>query len=414
MKNYLSIVPAACALMLSVSCSSDNEPTQEPAPDPIKVDFDAGESRAMTASNGFGIDLFKSLSAAAAGENVVMSPLSVSMCLSLAANGASDQTMSEILSAMHYEGDNADALANLNSVNSTLMEVLPKTDPTSTVKLANSVWLADGYPVLPAYAETVGADYRATVQNVDFGSMAGIGKINEWVNRSTDGVIKQFFSVPQPFFDISLLNATYFKGTWKEPFKKSNTSKQTFNSADGTTVQVDMMTQGGKYDVSLTSDFTMLRKAFGNSAYNIFFLLPNEGKTADEVAASMSATSLQAALDNLRQIRADIYVPKTTVNNNLDLSENLKSLGINDLFSGSALNMISPQPFRAIEVSQMAYFAMDEDGVTAASVTGMNGDGAPLLDYIEFRLDRPFLFFIRESSTGAILFLGKINKFRQE
>ncbi len=274
MKNYLSIVPAACALMLSVSCSSDNEPTQEPAPDPIKVDFDAGESRAMTASNGFGIDLFKSLSAAAAGENVVMSPLSVSMCLSLAANGASDQTMSEILSAMHYEGDNADALANLNSVNSTLMEVLPKTDPTSTVKLANSVWLADGYPVLPAYAETVGADYRATVQNVDFGSMAGIGKINEWVNRSTDGVIKQFFSVPQPFFDISLLNATYFKGTWKEPFKKSNTSKQTFNSADGTTVQVDMMTQGGKYDVSLTSDFTMLRKAFGNSAYNIFSYFP--------------------------------------------------------------------------------------------------------------------------------------------
>lgn len=118
------------------------------------------------------------------------------MCLSLAANGASDQTMAEILTAMHYEGNNADALANLNSVNSMLMDALPMTDPTSTVKLANSVWLAGGYPVLPAYAEAVGSSYQATVQNIDFGTMAGIEKINEWVTRSTDGVIKQIFNSP--------------------------------------------------------------------------------------------------------------------------------------------------------------------------------------------------------------------------
>lgn len=412
MKNYLFMVPAACALMLSASCSSDNDdPTPEPLPDPIKIDLNAGESRAMTASNEFGIDLFKSLSASAAGENVVMSPLSASMCLSLAANGASDQTMAEILTAMHYEGNNADALANLNSVNSMLMDVLPMTDPTSTVKLANSVWLADSYPVLPAYAEAVGSSYQATAQNIDFGTMAGIEKINEWVNRSTDGVIKQIFTSPQPLVDMTLLNATYFKGTWEEPFKKHKTSKQTFTSIDGTTAQVDMMTQGGQYAVSLASDFTMLRKAFGNNAYSMYFILPKEGKTADEVAASLSGASIQAAIDNMKLLKADIYVPRTEVRNNFDLMESMKSLGINNLFKANSLPLISTQPFQAIGISQMTYFSMDEDGATAAAVTLIPTDGSPLLDYIEFRLDRPFLFFIREASTGAILFLGKINKF---
>lgn len=409
------MVPAACALMMSASCSSDNDdPTPEPLPDPIKIDFNAGESRAMTASNEFGIDLFKSLSASAAGagENVVMSPLSASMCLSLAANGASDQTMAEILTAMHYEGKNADALANLNSVNSTLMDALPMTDPTSTVKLANSVWLAGGYPVLPAYAEAVGSSYQATVQNIDFGTMAGIEKINEWVNRSTDGVIKKMFTSPQPLVDMALINATYFKGKWQKPFKKGDTSKQTFTSANGSTTKVDMMKQSGQYAVSLASDFTMLVKQFGNYAYSMYFILPKEGKTADEVAASLSGASIQAAIDNMKLLKADIYVPRTEVSNYFDLTESMKSLGINNLFKSNSLPLISTQPFQAIGMSQMTCFSMDEDGATAASVTGILGDGAPpVIDYIEFRLDRPFLFFIREASTGAILFLGKINKF---
>lgn len=407
------MVPAACALMLSASCSSDNDdPTPEPLPDPIKIDLNAGESRAMTASNEFGIDLFKSLSAAGAGENVVMSPLSASMCLSLAANGASDQTMAEILTAMHYEGNNADALANLNSVNSTFMDALPMTDPTSTVKLANSVWLAGGYPVLPAYAEAVGSSYQATVQNIDFGTMAGIEKINEWVNRSTDGVIKKMFTSPQPLVDMALINATYFKGKWQKPFKKGDTSKQTFTSANGSTTKVDMMKQSGQYAVSLASDFTMLVKQFGNYAYSMYFILPKEGKTADEVAASLSGASIQAAIDNMKLLKADIYVPRTEVSNYFDLTESMKSLGINNLFKSNSLPLISTQPFQAIGMSQMTCFSMDEDGATAASVTGILGDGAPpVIDYIEFRLDRPFLFFIREASTGAILFLGKINKF---
>lgn len=412
MKNYLFMVPAACVLMLSVSCSSDNDPTPTPVPERIKIAFDAGESRATVASNEFGIDLFKNISAETAGENVVMSPLSVSMCLSLAANGASEQTLSEILAAMHCEGSNADALANLNSVNSTFMDVLPKTDPSSIVKLANSVWLADGLPVLPTYAAAVGSDYQATVQNVNFGTMSGIDKINEWVNRSTDGVIKRFYSGPQPDVEMTLLNAVYFKGVWKKPFKKNDTSKQTFKSADGSTDQVEMMKQNGKYVVSMNSDFTMLGKEFGNYAYSIYFLLPVEGKTADEVAASLSGAAIQAALDNQKLMRADIYVPKTKINNSLDLVDNLKALGIDNLFKSGAMPGISTVPFRAMELTQMSSFAMDEDGVTAVTVTGLNGDSSAFIDYIEFRLDRPFLFFIRESSTGVILFLGKVNNFK--
>ncbi len=412
MKTKLLIAALSIpAIALLSSCSSDNDPTPTSVPDCIKIAFDEGESRATVVSNEFGIDLFKNISAETAEENVVMSPLSVSMCLSLAANGASEQTLAEILAAMHYEGNNAEALANLNSVNSTFMDVLPKTDPTSIVKLANSVWLADGFPVLPDYAAAVGSDYQATVQNVDFATMSGIDKINEWVDRSTDGVIKCFYSEPQPNVEMTLLNAVYFKGIWKAPFNKNNTSKQTFRSADGTTAQVDMMKQSGDYVVSLNSDFTMLRKEFGNYAYSIYFLLPVEGKTADEVAASLSGATIQAALDNQKVMKSDIYVPKIKMDNTLGLVDNLKALGIDKLFDAGAMPGISTVPFRAVGITQMSFFAMDEDGVTASSVTGISGDAAPMLDYIEFRLDRPFLFFIRESSTGVILFLGKVNKF---
>lgn len=177
---------------------------------------------------------------------------------------------------------------------------------------------------------------------------------------------------------MTLINATYFKGTWEEPFKKDKTTKQTFTSANGTTAKVDMMTQGGQYAVSLASDFTMLRKAFGNNAYSMYFILPKEGKTADEVAASLSGASIQAAIDNMKLLKADIYVPRTEVSNYFDLTESMKSLGINNLFKSNSLPLISTQPFQAIGMSQMTCFSMDEDGATAASVTGILGDGALL------------------------------------
>ncbi|MCM1483154.1 MAG: hypothetical protein NC043_02385 [Muribaculaceae bacterium] len=392
-------------LLLASGCSNDDDPVQEEYSEPIVMTLSSDESRAMNGANDFGLEVFKELCAAHDKENIVLSPLSVSLCVSLAVNGASESVMDEILTAMGLEG-NATSLDALNTLNAQLMDVLPKTDYRSKVVLANSVWLANGYTANSEYAELVGRIYEAPIINIDFGSDAGIKRINDWVSEKTAGLIPKFYDSPDPGIKGALLNATYFKGEWTVPFKEYNTKKMKFYSADYNLNRVDMMEETGAFAYFECADYSLVKKSFGNKAYSMVFICPD--KSVNDALEALTPTAIDYAMKHLMPEVGYIRVPKFKITQRNDLGYALRSLGINDMFKSGALSRLAtPVPYvRSVE--QEVSFEINESGAEAAAVTGEPMDGALLDGKLAFVLDHPFLFMIREESTGAILFMGKI------
>ncbi|MCM1483871.1 MAG: hypothetical protein NC043_06010 [Muribaculaceae bacterium] len=160
MNKYRMISIATAVAVVSAGCSSDNEEPVTKLPEPIQITMTGAESRAVEASTDFGIELFKAVCAQHEGENMMLSPLSASMCLSMAANGASEGALNGILEAMGMSQGSLDAL---NSINAQILETLPKTDPTTTVNLANSVWLGNGYCADDKFSSAMMQKYGAEV-----------------------------------------------------------------------------------------------------------------------------------------------------------------------------------------------------------------------------------------------------------
>ncbi|MCM1484232.1 MAG: serpin family protein [Muribaculaceae bacterium] len=388
-------------VVMTAGCSSDEElPTS--LPEPVQITMTGAESRVVEASTDFGIELFKAVCAQHQGENVIISPLSASMALSMAANGASNDALAEILTALGVDGGDLPAL---NNVNARILETLPKTDPTTVVTLGNSIWLNKGYAINSGYASDMKRIYGATVENTDFSTMSGIDRINAWVKSQGNGMLDRIYSEPQPQLTGAILNALYFNGRWSSIFNAANTREAQFYGTHHTGT-VQMMHEVGYYRMYGTDGYTLLKKAFGNGAFIMDFILPDE--SVDEVLAMMSPTELRAALSTAEPYDVDLYVPRLTENISINLIDAIKCMGAEKLFNAGSLSGIAPG-FYSAGMEQKVILGLDEEGgkVFALNTTGMCGSYLPQ-EPVEFRLDRPFLFMIHEESTGAILLMGKI------
>ncbi|MCM1483870.1 MAG: hypothetical protein NC043_06005 [Muribaculaceae bacterium] len=235
--------------------------------------------------------------------------------------------------------------------------------------------------------------------------MSGIDRINAWASKHTEGMIKNILSRPLPDMTGALINAMYFKGLWANPFDKKNTHKATFhgNTKDS---EIDMMSGTGQYPVYSADTYTLLQMKFGNGAYVMNFILPKAD--VDGAMHGLSKKELSAAISAVRSSKVNLQVPKVEEMASINLTDVLGDMGMKSLFADGALEGI-PSGFKASAVNQSIAFKMDEEGATAAAVTNMGIDAAAFpQESIDFRLDRPFIYFIHEKSTGAILLMGKI------
>jgi len=352
------------------------------------------------ASNDFGMRLLARLSD---GEsNVFISPVSVSTALAMAYNGAAGQTKVELAKVLGWQGME---LATVNNANANLLRVLQHADPKVASWVANSVWVEKSFPVESSFLQRCEQSYSATVKNLDFASPAALGEINAWVSEKTNEKIPKIIDKIPGDARMYLINATYFNGKWKEPFKKGATQDGVFHAPSGD-VTVPMMAQNASFSHAQGGGFRALSMPYGDGKrMSMLIILPDKGKdwrTLDKKAFSPQLGGGQCI----------VRVPRFKIEYETLLNEPLAAMGMPTIFDPNKADLSGISKADRLFVTRVihkTFVDVNEEGTEAAAVTGIEAGvtSAPAQPF-EFIVDRPFVFLIRDEVTGAVLFAGAI------
>jgi len=408
-KSIILILAGIMAAALS-SCLSD---------EPYKTDKniivicpDAVGRDIIDSQNTFSCELFKHASATADEPNMIISPLSLYMSLSMTANGASGETLSELSNVLNSNA----SLGQINQLNQLLLNGFPIEDSKVTLSLANSIWIDNNFPILTKFVNVCQETYSAEINNADIPADKTRLSINDWAEKHTNGMIKNFFDRPiPPNVRLLLINALYFKGEWAQKFDKKDTYNEIFHNADGTQATVRMM-DNSTLNVRVLEDdmFSAVTIPYGTGPFTMTLLLPNEGITLDDCVKELTAKNIGRILSNSQELEAHIKLPKFEIESDPDnLIEILKGMGINRAFSDLAeFDGISDTKLLINFIKQKARIIVDEEGTEAAAVTGvgMLETALPSAPKPTFIFNRPFAFYISERNTYSILFMGKVTK----
>ncbi len=367
-------------------------------------------SKMATATNTFGIKLLQTLATKSSpSENVVISPVSIAQALDLAYVGANGTTRVQIGQALEAGGLTQ---AQFSEANLSLMSALNTADPQIKLRIANAVWADTDAPFAPTYKAECAKYYEATARTLDFRSPAAAATINSWVSEKTEGKIPTLVSPESVEGAASVLtNAVYFKGAWSSPFDADATSPAPFTLATGEQIQLAAMHKIGDFPVYADDHFQAISLPYGKRSVSMVIILPRAGTNANALLKTMTAESFDETVSKLISKQVRLQLPKFHIDFKSKLAEPLQSLGITDAFSRHAdFSGMGAKPRYISDVIHKSMMDVDEQGTVAAAATGivMRALAMPMPSE-EVIVDHPFICAIRDSGTGALLFLGVIN-----
>lgn len=363
-------------------------------------------------------------------KSVVSSPLSVAYLLAMLASGAAASeatvpTAAEILLALEgYDEHSAVASiicdgptfrnAPINTLLQTIIEQAPKCDPEVELTIANALFARQDFPLYNDYVNYIADSYHADYAQLDFTAPTALQAINNWCYQKTRGMIPKILNEIAPDAVAYALNAIYFKAPWALPFVKLYTQPAPFFKADGSTTQVPMMYNTCSLTYRKTGNMEAVLLPFANGAYNMIIALPPEGQSLSQMTdfgyGLTVAVDLKAMEQDPKPSTVNLALPRfSTETTNTQLKSQLQQLGIRSLFDQeqARLTEVSSEPLFVSDILQKARINVNEDGCEAAAVTtACVTNGKAPGNIVEFRADRPFLYFITERSTGLILFAG--------
>jgi serine protease inhibitor len=360
----------------------------------------------------FGLDLFRRLAEARPDGNVIVSPLSAGLAVSMLANGATGATRTGIEQAL-ATGMGVDAL---NPANAALAGALRTEDVE--LAIANSLWARQGVPFLPSFMELNRQFYRAEVATLDFDSPDAPRRINEWASRNTNGRITEMVQGPlDGDLIMYLMNAVYFKGRWQDEFRPDATRPRTFH-APGGDVQRPMMSRTGSYGYLAADGIRGVRLPYRGGRFAMYVLLPDSGRSLAQLRTGLTAEAWRGMPGRFQSREVRLTMPKCRMSLESRLNNPLQAMGMADAFSpqaarfGALLNAeyLTRQNAYVGEAKQKVFIEVNEEGTEAAAVTGIEvrTTSAPAPP-MEFMVDRPFVLVIRDDTTGALLFVGQVN-----
>lgn len=359
------------------------------------------EQQGVTAGNRFALNLLRESARIRPG-NVLLSPLSVSVALGMTMNGAEQETLAEMTNTLGWGNQ---PRAEVNAAYRDLMQLLPSVDPQVTLTIANGVWLRAPFTANAGFVQDVRTFFAAPVTTLPT-PRAMFDAVNVWGNERTRGMIPKVLEGDPPVDLVMLLaNATYFAGKWRERFDPAKTTPQGFQLENGTSVSVPMMQRSSGFRGANTASLTAIELSYGNSAWSMLMLVPRSGPVA-AFAQSLTDATVAQTLAALQPVDgADLFVPRFTVSSNLELSGELKALGMRRAFTPAAqFPRLVDESTQIGFVQHAVKVAVDEAGTRAAAVTAV---GIRLVSLPpSYRVDRPFVFFIRERLSGTIAFAG--------
>jgi len=360
------------------------------------------EVKLTTANNTFGLKLFKEIVLEDKDKNVFISPLSVSMALGMTYNGAAGTTEEAMRNTLEY-GDLTQK--EINESYRYLSVMLANLDPMAKFQIANSIWILLGHYVPPEFININKTYFDAEVTALDFYAPNSKDIINNWVNEKTNGKIKEIVTDEDMMVALMfLIDAIYFKGTWKYEFDPNDTQDAIFNLLDGTKKPCRMMTQENDFQYFGNEYFQAVDLPYGDSGFSMIVFLPLPGINIDDLISEFSQENWNLWVNSFSENTMELYFPKFKLEYDIELKNVLTALGMGIAFGGADFSGLGGGYIG--KVLHKTFVDVNEEGTEAAAVTMVRieyGSSSPTM-----RVDRPFIFTIREKTTNTILFMGKI------
>jgi serine protease inhibitor len=412
----LVLVAGTLSLVGLISAACNESPSDPDAPGgpvtPITElprALSTNEQQVLTASNTFALNLGgRLLPTKGSNENLFFSPLSASMLLGMVLNGADGETYTQMQNMLAFQGLSQ---TQINQAYGDLIKLLLELDRSVTMEIGNSVWTQQGFPVMPDFMSRVQGAFTAEAASVNFGDPNTLTRINGWASDATHGRIEKIFDGLPASTVMVLLNAIYFKGNWTTEFDKARTESAPFTRGDGSKVNASLMYLSAPVPSSRQNGVTLVELPYGGGAFSMVVALPDANSSVDALVKGLSPTvwnGWMSALKSATPSNQIVRLPRFELKWEKLLNEPLQALGMTNAFDGRA-------DFRRLTqgggvylsiVKQKSFVKVDEVGTEAAAVTG----GVMVTSMPqEIRMDRPFVFVLREKLTGAILFMGVLN-----
>jgi serpin B len=411
-------------LAASAACSSGGtSPSNDPAgievarADVSRAATSPGDANAAAASiNAFGLDLYRQLGAG--GGNLVFSPASVALALAMARAGARGETASEMDAVLHALGADLQA-AGLNALDlalgarsGTFADEVGKPHEV-TLRIANTPFAQRGMALEPAYLEALATSFGAGLRLVDYAHDPEAARklINAWVDVKTEHRIPELLAAGtiDDMTRLALVNAIYLKAPWATPFDPAATKPGSFTRADGSSLDVRMMHGGGSLPYAEGAGWRAVELPYIGGSLAMTVIVP------DDLAAyerGLGPESLAQVISALEERTVDLSFPRFGLETHADLSTILAALGMPRAFDPGLADFSGITASEQLYISAVIHQAnidVDEKGTEAAAATAvvMRATAEPA-GPVTLRVDRPFIFLLRDVPTGAIVFMGRV------
>jgi serine protease inhibitor len=384
----------------------------------------------VAGNTAFALNLYAQL-AANNSSNLFFSPYSISTCLGMTYAGARGNTEAQMAQVLGFSTNQPQFASDFGQ----LQTQLAADQQTNAVELdiANALWTQVGFPFLPTFLETATNQFQANVNQADFthDAAAATQTINNWVAQETRNKIQNLIppGAINAYTRLVLVNAIYFLGSWAFSFQETNTSTQTFYLSSTNQVQAPLMYQpepggigrGGfvpddgaiRFNYMQTNDFQALELPYASNQLSMVILLPTRVDGLGQLERELSPELLSNVLAQMWPQYVEIYLPRFTNESSFNLTTNLEGMGMSDAFTPGAADFSGMDGSEDLSISfvfHKAWCQVDEAGTEAAAATGGGAHANIVITYpiYVFRADHPFIYLIRDTQTGTLLFMGRL------
>ena len=410
MTRYITYTIVILISVCTFPSCEESEPIQKEIP---KITLNKKAAEIIKADKVFGFELFREVYSLSEEDNIMISPLSVSYALGMTYNGAAGTTLEAFNDVLHF-GDLT--TQEVNESYKDLMDQLLLLDDQVEFSIANSIWYRLGFQVLSEFIKTHQDYFDAAVKEIDFTDPQTVEIINQWIEDKTNDKIKDMLDFIPSDAVMYLINAIYFNASWKYEFEKGDTYQGDFNLAGGTKHQTDYMRVKGNFQYTSNEDFTAVELPYGDSTFSMVVMLPSPDKEVSDLVSKLDIAHWDSWFDGSMYTSVQVDLPKFKYEFKQLLNEPLQNQGLDVAFSEFEADFTRINPDGNLFISRVihqTFIDVQEEGTEAAaativeiSFTSIGGGGSPLY----FKADKPFLYFIKENSTGTIVFIGKVGK----
>jgi serpin B len=372
-------------------------------------------AEAAASNNAFSLELFRGIRSES--KNLVCSPYSVTLALAMTMAGARGQTQAQMKQALQIDLPYYRVNRALNALDLSLTQY-------EQFSCADSIWGQTGRGFKEPFLNVLAQYYGAPLQSLDLdGDYAGACRvINAWVSDKTKGRINDLMSPedapPRPRL-MMLVNAVHFKADWAETFNALATEDRPFFLLDGTKAEVPMMAHERDHALLQTEKVQAIQLPYEGERFAMVLIMPAEG-TFEQFAERLDQKALDELLTELTERKVILRMPLFQITSTPPIVLGLQTLGMTVPFTSEAdFSGMTDEtgPFWITNVAQKAFIDVNEEGTEAAAATGVTMAGATstttTLPPVEMTVDHPFVYLIRDTQTGAILFIGQVMDPRQ-